>query len=81
MPRRAIHGMNSRSWRRCKFEAVGKIVVPGHDVGDERAPLEGGSDAEWFDRGEAGVIRCRGYDGATPGGNCAPSFSSRFVDA
>src|SRR5258708_38305977 len=42
-----------------QLEAVWKVVVPGHDVGDESAVLEGGSDAPWFERGELGGIDSR----------------------
>ena len=36
-----------------QIEAVGEVVVPGHDVGHECAALEGGSDAPGFERGKA----------------------------
>ena len=42
-----------------QLEAVGEAVVPGHDVGHECAALEGGRDAPWLHRGEAGGIDSR----------------------
>jgi hypothetical protein len=41
------------------IEAVGEVVVPGHDVGDESTAPEGGRDAPWFERGEAGPLDSR----------------------
>ena len=41
-----------------QFEAVGKVVVPGHDVGDEGAALEGGRDAAKVRARRDGRDRC-----------------------
>ena len=47
-----------------QLEAVGEVVVPGHDVRDESAVPEGGHDAPWFERGESCRIdsRIQGHD-------------------
>src|SRR5208282_302246 len=42
-----------------QIEAVGEVVVPGHDVGRECAALEGWRDAPGFDRANAGGIDAR----------------------
>jgi len=57
-----------------QFEAIGETVVPGHDVGGERAALECGRHAEGFDGAEAlGVdMRIRWRDAGSE--SCAELF-------
>ena len=42
-----------------QFKTVRNGVVPGHEVGNKRAPLERGNDAEWCERGESAALDSR----------------------
>ncbi len=57
-----------------QIEAVGKIVVPGHDVGDECAAREGWPDARRLERAEARDSRYADTTARRPAGTARRAF-------